>query len=1213
MLSGVNLPETGQGAVLFSDISGFTPLTEAVIAKFGPRRGGEEFTDRLNSVYDALITEVDRFGGNIVGFAGDAMMVWYGDDDGTQAVTAALAMQRAMARFARVALPDGEVVSLSMKVAVASGRLRRFPAGDRAIQLFDVLAGEVMERVAACEGVATKGEVVIDSATAASLGDRVAVREWRDFPADVMEGRAAVITELRGEAEPRPVEPVQFPPDAAERLRPWLVPEVARRLVSGSELFLTELRPAAALFTRFTGIDFEADEAAPAKLDAYVRWVQAIVHRLEGVLVQLTIGEKGSYFYAAWGAPIAHDDDPERAVTAALEISYPPSEIASLISVTQVGVSRGTMRTGAYGNALRRTYGVLGDDTNLAARLMAKAGPGEIFVSAAAAERLPPTFELEALAPMKVKGKSQPIQVYRCHGRRQAEGALPQHNESALPPLVGRVRELEMLKARLQLASGRRGQIVALASEAGMGKSRLIAEAARQARGLGFEIFSGECQGLAREASYSVWIPIWRAFFGLSGDGAASAVLPLLERQLAEAGPDLPERAPLLGPLLGQSLPDNDLTRSLDPKTRRSSLDGLIVECMRHRTRSHPVLFVLEDVHWIDEASRHLLTALVQAATRLPLALFVAHRPVPVAEIFGANAVGLDYLTTLALGDLPPAEARQLVVARLVDALTLNPPPTALVDLVSARAGGNPFFIEEVANLLRSRRGSIGADGSVGELELPDSMHSLVLSRIDQMSGEAGTTLKVASVIGRVFPTTALSAVHPVAQARAGIPRHLAEMRERDVALPEPAEGEEAHAFRHVVIQEVAYESLPFAFRSAIHESVGLHLENHSGGGRSLVDLLAFHFDRSNREDKKRQYLLAAGDAARAAYAIGAAISYYERVLPLLQGAERLEVLIRLGEVLEVPGRWGDAFARYREARELAAALGASRQGAAIAGQLGDIHRRRGEFAEARTWLERAAAENASLGNEHGVALMLHLDGTLSAQTGDFPRAAELYTKALEIRERIGDELGAGRSLNNLGIVARSRGDGPTALQYHQRGLAVRRRLNDRREIANSLNNLGFAHLYLKDYERARPLLEESLQLNRAVGDRWSIGNALTSLAELALATGDTELARRCLGESVTINRELGDRRALAYQMEGFGRLGQLRQLPEVGLLSLGVARALRQAIGAPLEPADAQKVATLTEELRGKVTPAVAEQVEHALRAQRLGEVIDRILAELG
>jgi class 3 adenylate cyclase/tetratricopeptide (TPR) repeat protein len=1209
ILGRAGLPQQATGAVLFSDISGFTPLTEAVIARFGARRGGEEFTDRLNEVYDALIAEVERYGGNIIGFAGDAMAVWFPDDDGLVAVATGLAMQQAMARFARVVLPDGETVALRMKVGVCAGSVRRFVVGDPAVQCFDVVAGRLMELLSACEGAAERGEVVVDGATARRLEGCIQVASWRPLAHGDEVGSAGVVEALRLEVAPRVAAPLLVTPEAAEHLRPWVAGEVYRRLASGQGRFLTELRPAAAMFVRFGGIDFEHDPAAPEKLDAYVRWVQKIIARLEGILVQLTVGEKGSYLYAAFGAPIAHDDDTTRAFVAALEILHPPPEIRAIVDRVQIGVTRGTMRTGAYGGHRRRTYGVLGDEVNLAARLMARAGPNEILVTERAARRRLETFDLEALAPIRVKGKSEPIPVHRLLGRRQATGRQAAAGARVEAPMVGRVRELAELVARLERARDGRGQVVSIAAEAGMGKTRLVAEVMREAAARGFAVFVGDCPVLAREASYSVWIPIVRALFDVPADIGAEALRAGLEGFLTRVDPELVPRAPLLGPLFHVVLPDNDLTRTLEGKTRRASMDSLFIECLRHHAWGRPLLLVLEECHWIDAASRHLLRAVLQAMARWPVAVLLAHRPVPAGELLSAEEAALDYASGIELGDLPPEEARQLVTLRLAGvAGEGRAVPEALIDLVTARASGNPFFIEEVANLLKVQRLNLDDPRSLESLELPDSLHSLILGRIDQLTEDAQTTLKVASVIGRLFRAATLFGVHPLERGRQHLPAHLQEMRGRDVVVPEPAEGEEAYLFRHIVMQEVAYESLPFALRATIHEAIGAHLERLAGeDSRPYLDLLAFHFDRGRQDDKKRRYLVAAGDEARRGYALTSAISYYERALAVLAGAARIDVLVHLADVLELRGRWNDAFARYREARALAEGADCPAQRATIAGLMGDLFRRRGEFAEAGIWLERARQENADQGNDSGVALMLHLEGTLAAQMGRFESATQLLQSAANLRERLGEELSAAKSLNNLGIVARSQGDVATALAYYERSLAIRRRLNERREVANSLNNLGFLHRFHREFDRARDLLEESVKINRAIGDRWSTANALSSLAELALDIGDADLAGRCLKESIVINRELGDRRALAYLLESFGHLGRLRREGEAALLFFAAARSLRAAIGAPLEPADAEKLEAVVKQIRRDVPPAAIEHAEIEGGSLPLGEVLDR------
>ena len=304
---GETLPDRAQGSALFADISGFTPLTEALARELGPQRGAEEISRHLNLVYDALIDELDRYSGSVTGFSGDAITCWFDDDSGLRATACALAMQRAMGRFATVTLPSGACIALAMKAAVATGTVRRFLVGDPQVQLLDVLAGAILDHLAAAEHHAQKGEVVLDPAAVASLGGAAQVAAWRDD--DDAGQRFGVVGGLT-----RPVTPSPWPalPSDAlsdEQVRPWLLPPIYERLRSGQGEFLAELRPAVALFLRFAGIDYDADPQAHAKLDDFIRRVQHILARYDGTLLQLTIGDKGSYLYAAFGAPLAHEDD----------------------------------------------------------------------------------------------------------------------------------------------------------------------------------------------------------------------------------------------------------------------------------------------------------------------------------------------------------------------------------------------------------------------------------------------------------------------------------------------------------------------------------------------------------------------------------------------------------------------------------------------------------------------------------------------------------------------------------------------------------------------------------------------------------------------------------------------------------------------------------------------------------------------------------------
>src|SRR5581483_3768743 len=282
------LPEHTAGAALLADISGFTPLTEALTLALGPRHGIEELTIQINRVYDALIAQVERYGGSVVGFAGDAITCWFEDQPSSaptaaqRAVACALAMQGTMGTFATLQLPGGGLTAVSLKVAVAAGTARRFSVGDPAIQLIDSLVGSTMTRSAIGEHLAEKGEVLVDASTADLLGDALRVIEWRD---DGTGAQYGVVGSLLVAAPEAPWGPAAL---AAEQARPWLLPPVYERLREGLGEFLTELRPVVALFLRFDGFDYDADPAVGQQLDLFIRRVQYVLARYGGTLLQLT-------------------------------------------------------------------------------------------------------------------------------------------------------------------------------------------------------------------------------------------------------------------------------------------------------------------------------------------------------------------------------------------------------------------------------------------------------------------------------------------------------------------------------------------------------------------------------------------------------------------------------------------------------------------------------------------------------------------------------------------------------------------------------------------------------------------------------------------------------------------------------------------------------------------------------------------------------------
>ncbi|MCP4422186.1 MAG: AAA family ATPase, partial [Chloroflexi bacterium] len=933
------LPEHLQGAALFADISGFTPLTEALALELGPMRGGEELTVHLNHVYNALIAELHRFGGSVISFSGDAITCWLDGDDGRRAIASGLAMQAAMDAFASVQTASGTIVSLGLKTAVATGPVRRFTVGNPDYCLINTMAGRTLERLADAEHQAERGDLIVDEETAVSLQNALTIAEWRTESTTgqrfaVVAGMALNVPEIPW---------ANLPDDALsdETKSAWLLPPVYERLRRGLGGFLAELRPAYALFLRFGGIEYDDDPDAPQKLDTFLREVERVLARLDGNLLQLTIGDKGSYLYAAFGAPVAHEDDAIRIANAALELQEVANRLPFLQSV-QIGITAGQMRTGAYGSVTRRTYGVLGDAVNLSARLMAAAQPGQILVSEAAKAATGNRFVWESLPNIRVKGKSELVSLSRLVGVKKDRlvGLLePQYQL----PMVGRQAEVVLFEEKITAVTQNNGQVVGVTGEAGMGKSRLTAELIQTARQQGVAVFGGECESYGTTTSYLAWRGIWRGFFGLDASLSPGAQIALLTTRIEQLDAALLPRLPLLGAVLNLAIPENDLTQSLDAKVRKASLEEMLMRCLQAHTQ--PLLLVLEDCHWLDDLSRDLVKTVSEKIDNLPIMLLLVYRPFDSVQEQSLPVTQLEHFTQIGLAEFSDEETGQLVTLKLGQFFGAETAvPQNLLTRITKQATGNPFYIEEMLNYLHDLGVDIRETAVLDKIELPTSITALVLSRIDQLNESQQLTIKVASVIGRLFRVSMLWGVYPNLSLM-GVQKNLELLSHLELTPMDTPEPELTYLFKHIVTQQVAYDSLLFATRATLHEQIGLYIEHtYADNLPQYLNLLAFHFEHSNNEEKKQTYLIQAGEAAQADYANQAAIVYFTKALPLLTGTDEIDLLLKLGKARELTGDWEGAGEAYETAVSIAAKL--DDQALLAWGQtaLGELWRKRNEY-----------------------------------------------------------------------------------------------------------------------------------------------------------------------------------------------------------------------------------------------------------------------------
>ncbi|MEO8468748.1 MAG: tetratricopeptide repeat protein [Chloroflexota bacterium] len=1202
--AGMNLPNRVSGAALFADISGFTPLTEALAKELGPQRGAEELTVNIGRVFQAVIGELDAFGGDVIYFSGDAITCWIDGDDGTLACAAAMAMQEAIGRTGTVVTPGGAEVKLAMKVAIAVGDARRFIVGDPESQLIDVLAGRLIDDLAAAEHFAQKGEVVLEPSAIRRLGNRVSLGELRHD--EETDRTYAVLDQLHVEVVRTPVE--EPPPLSEDLVRSWLLPPVFERIRAGRGEFLTELRPAIPVFLRFTGIDYDNDPDAIPQLDEFVRGAQKIMSGYGGNVLQLTLGDKGAYLYGVFGSPIAHEDDEARAAGAALELR--DLEKSSAAREIQIGLTRGTLRSGTYGHVMRRTFVCLGDEVNLSARLMSAAPPGQIYVSQRIREGAGDGFIWEQLPDMTVKGKAQPVPVFSLSGSLERSSRRKTRFELRL---VGRKAELDQLTTGLETSLQNRGQIIGIAAEAGLGKSRLVAEFVRAARRRGIFVAFGECQAFGTNTGYFVWREIWRRLFRLEDGDSEAAQIAQVEAELAAIDPGYAARAPLLGDLLDLPIQDNDLTRNFDPKLRKASLEDLLTGCMRARAATEPIVVVLEDCHWIDELSRDLLQVLARAAEDLRLLFVLAYRPAA-AQGGGLGLERQQNFAEIALDHLDDAEAAEVVRSKLEQVLGQGEAPSdELVGIVTERAGGNPLYVEELVSFIASQQIDLHDRAAMADLHLPESLQTLILSRMDAIAEDARRSMKVASVVGRVFEAPMLPGAYPELGSLDDVLGHLETLRTADLVGLDRA-ADLAYLFKHAVTQEVAYDSMPFSVRSNLHGRVAAFIEAHGPDEIDRhLDLLAHHYWLSDIETKKIEFLRRAGDAAGAEFANAAAIGYYDRLVPLLGGIERAGAALRLAEILQLTGEIPRAEAMAEDARGLAVEAGDDRIVARSDHSLAESARRQGRFDDAATRLDDARRRFEAIGDEAGLATSLRVMGTVNAQRGNLAAAKTSYTASLEIREQLGDVSGVAALTNNLGIVAQHEGDMDRARELGLRALDLYTGLGERRWICSCLINLAWMDAQAGRNEDALLHGNEAVRLAREVGDRLNLAIAQNNIGDALRDLNRLDEAGGAYGAAVEAYRDLGDTGPLMALLEDVAILATRRLQHQEAFRLLGAADSLRKALGSLRTPAAETAIEARLEASRAALGAAAAQAARASGAALNVASAIELALRTAG
>ncbi|HSH03132.1 MAG TPA: adenylate/guanylate cyclase domain-containing protein [Anaerolineae bacterium] len=873
------IPAVAEGAVLFADVSGFTSLTAVLTAELGPKQGAEEMTRQINRALTAIIGEVHRYRGAVISFSGDAITCWFADDKGERAVTCATQMQVMMQEWRAVMTPTGQRQPLTVKVFVATGTVQRFVVGKPEIQQLDVLAGRPLNLVMIGQEFGESGAVVVTAEVAQHLGGQISVTGW--YQAESGE-RFATVNHMvqRASSQPWP----GLPAVSEEIAQQWVLPAVYERLQHHTEAFLAALRTAVIIFCRFEGVAY-GEAAVVAEVDQYIRAVQDVVAEYEGELLQVSTGDKGNYFYIVFGSLRAHSDDVLRALRTALMIKELAKPL-QFIDGTQMGVSVGQVYAGAYGSPARRTFGVLGNEVNVAARLMGRAENDEILVSPRVVMASENWFEFSPLGSLSLKGLREPLSIFRLEAALASPARVDDEaRDGQSAPLVGRAEEKAQLLALLtDLLAGDGGWLF-LEGDDGLGKSRLLHSLEVKARTQPLFVVGSRGEQVEQATPYFAWRSILRQLLL-----PPTADLALLQARVESWVGERPLWLPwlsLLNGILPVNWPETELVAQMTQEVRANNTRLLLLHLIRMFVRNNTLLLLFDDSHWLDSASWALLA---QVHTDLPqVGVVMSLRQLERQEEMGRQMVNWQSWPNVKILRL-----RMLSLAAVKELLAwtwqVDQIDDAVVDFVYRQTEGHPLFCEEMGRTLQASgvvavvagRVEVAEGQVLSEVGLPETLQGAMANHLDRLPAQQQLALRVASVVGRAFSYQILYDVYPILAERARLPEILQSLVQQGVLLVEGDVADLAYSFKHILLRDIAYEMMVSRQREQLHEAISNWYERtYNNDLTAFYPLLAYHWQRAGVVVKAAAYWELAGEQALQQSAYQEAIEAFEQLLGL--------------------------------------------------------------------------------------------------------------------------------------------------------------------------------------------------------------------------------------------------------------------------------------------------------------------------------------------
>jgi class 3 adenylate cyclase/tetratricopeptide (TPR) repeat protein len=1060
------------GAILFVDVSGFTKLTEHFSAA-GPE-GAERLAGAFDACFGRMFERIVERGGDVLAFAGDSVLALWPAADGTSPTLAPSVRDAAecgrqlLADFHGLALPEEH--TLRLRGALGAGTLHVLEVGGVAGRWECLVLGDALEQARRADKQGTPGELTLSPEARALLARQGA-------PSGPQQASEADVP--------------------SEVLRAHVPAIVMDRETAGHAEWLAEFRTVTVLFARLEDVERLPEGSRLTRLDEAVAAVQSVLKEHSGALHQFLADDSGTRAVAGFGLPaFTHADDAARAVWAAFGMQR---RLQALGVPVSVGIATGRIFTGVFGCKDRCEYAIRGLVVNRAARLMAVAH-GQILCDETTVDACGTRIGFEPLPPVRLKGFANPVPRYR-----PVEGAS---SSSRIEPpasaaLVGRAHERGLLESCFKRLQAGRGGLVVVTGEAGIGKTHLLSSVLGEAQADGVRVLRSSGEALEPSTPYFAWRTLLRQALVPDAEpnpeNLRKALLARLEHESAMLG-----WAPVLGAIVPLDLDETEVTSQMDAGARADTTERIVVHLLAAQAALEPTVVFVDDVHWVDSLSSSLLRAVAHGIAAL--LVVIASRPHDGATSAECGRLlGDAQAETIALGPMTGTEVTELV-QRSVGADSLG---DGVARLVLDRAEGHPLYTREFvlglveAGLLaveaRTCRASPAAEQAA---TFPQGLAAVITARIDRLSAREQLVIKSASVLGRVFTVEPLCELLADTEARELRPI-LARLADAGMLHGEGPEGEQVHSFRHITMQNVAYELLPYALRRQLHKRAALSIERaHAHALEPVYALLAHHWAAADEVPEAISYFEKAGEQALGRFSNREAVRFLEAALAL---AERAPESVAAGRRRRWELMLGEAHVKLAEYEAARAHLEASLQ-------LGGKQRPRG-----RGWL------GADLLRQGALQAMRRQVSGFTGAWSNLDRSGGSPGVASDDPQRESERL-TSAAYTHLAEVSLFTHDPVGLVQSTLRALNHGERAGSVREVVFGMGGVSYTASMMGLRRLARDYRDRSLELAESRGNLPTIAYGHQIAATMGNCIGDWEDVDRSCLRSVELFERLGDR-----------------------------------------------------------------------------------------